>query len=237
FMELQSQYESKIREKEIRLLRQSGQYQRRIKELLFAGIFFILIMSALLVFSIWARRKKDKTIYLQEKKLLVQEKQLINNELATKDLKTKELNQEIDYKTRQLTAHALHIMQKNIMLYELIKSIDAISKNAGQDIKPDLRRLKMQVKQSLKTDKDWDVFKLYFEQINTDFFDTLLKLTPELNTHDLRHCALIKLNLNIKETASVLNLSPNSIKSARYRLKKKLSLNPEDDLFAFLRKI
>nr|NQU92714.1 tetratricopeptide repeat protein [Bacteroidota bacterium] len=99
FMELQSQYESKIREKEIRLLRQSGQYQRRIKELLFAGIFFILIMSALLVFSIWARRKKDKTIYLQEKKLLEQEKQLINNELATKDLKTKELNQEIDYKT------------------------------------------------------------------------------------------------------------------------------------------
>ena len=237
FMELQSQYESKVKENEIIVLRQTEGHQRLIKEILIAGIAFILIISAWLIFSIVSKRRKDKTIHQQEKKLLEQEKQLINSELATKDLKTKELNQEIDFKTRQLTTHALHIMQKNKMLYELIGGIDVISKSARQEIRPDLRRLKMQVKQSLKTEKDWDVFKLYFEQVNKDFFDELIKLTPDLSTHDLRHCALIKLNLNIKETASVLNLSPNSIKSARYRLKKKLALGPEDDLFEFIREI
>ena len=237
FMELQSQYESKIQEKEISLLRQTEQHQRKIKELLFVGIFFVLIMASLLLWSIIARRKKDKTIFTQRTKLLEQEKQLINVELARNEQKTEELNKEIEYKTRQLTTHALHIMQKNRMLYELVKSIDAITKDANQEIRPGLRKLKMQLKQSLKTEKDWAVFKLYFEQVNEDFFENLRKLTPELNTHDLRHCALIKLSLNIKETASVLNLSPNSIKSARYRLKKKLALEPEDDLFEFIRKV
>jgi len=48
---------------------------------------------------------------------------------------------------------------------------------------------------------------------------------------------LIKLNMNSKEMASVLNISPNSIKSARYRLKKKLELSPEADLEGFIRNI
>jgi len=41
--------------------------------------------------------------------------------------------------------------------------------------------------------------------------------------------------MNSREMASVLNISPNSIKSARYRLKKHLFLKPEDDLELFIR--
>jgi len=237
FNEIQSRYENVAKENELKLSKQNEQNQRTLKKILVAGIIIIFIFSTSLIANLLAKKRKEKSIFLKDKQLMEQEKQLVSFELEKKELLTGELNQEIEYKTRQLTTHALNIMQKNKMLYEMLKSIDAAIKTAGTETKEELRQLKAQVKRNLKTDKDWDVFKLYFEQINKGFFESLLKITPDLNIHDLRHCALIRLNLNIKETASVLNLSPNSIKSARYRLKKKLQLEPDDDLFDFLRKL
>jgi DNA-binding CsgD family transcriptional regulator len=81
------------------------------------------------------------------------------------------------------------------------------------------------------------VFKLYFEEVNRDFYRKLNDLNPELTTNDHRLCALIKLNMNSKEMASVLNVAPNSIKSSRYRLKKKLGLDMEADLEEFIRSL
>ncbi len=78
---------------------------------------------------------------------------------------------------------------------------------------------------------------MYFEQVNKDFFEKLLKKVPSLSSNDLRLSALIRLNMNIKESASVFNVEPASIKSARYRLRKKLNLNQEDDLYDYMRKI
>ncbi len=237
FDEIQARYQNEVKEKEISILRQNEQHQRSIKKILAIGIIIILLISGLLFWVIISKKRKDKALFFKDKLLLEQEKQLVSFELEKKELLTGELNQEIEFKTRQLTTHALNIMQKNKMLYEMLKSIDAAIKTVGNESKEELKSLKMMVKRNLKTDKDWDVFKLYFEQINKGFFESLLKITPDLNIHDLRHCALIRLNLNIKETASVLNVSPNSIKSARYRLKKKLNLEIEEDLFDFLRKI
>jgi len=225
-IEVQTKYETERKEKEIELFREREIYQKTLRRFLIIGILLVLLFSIFMIRSILVKRRKEKIIYQQDKKLLEKEKLLMQNNLEKQQLKTNELNKEIDFKTRQLTTHALNMMQKNEMLKELNKSIEQISKNAGTDIKAELRKLKRKVAFSLKTEKDWEVFKLYFEQVNTDFFNELLKLNATLNNHDLRHCALIKLNLNIKETASVLNLSPNSIKSARYRLKKKLNLDP-----------
>jgi len=78
---------------------------------------------------------------------------------------------------------------------------------------------------------------MYFEQVNKNFFQNLATRYPELNTNDLRHCALIKLNLKVKEAASLLNVSPHTVKSARYRLKKKLHMEPDDSLGDFIRRI
>lgn len=43
--------------------------------------------------------------------------------------------------------------------------------------------------------------------------------------------------MNIKESASVLNISPESVKNVRYRLRKKLDLEPEVDLHEYIQSI
>ncbi len=77
----------------------------------------------------------------------------------------------------------------------------------------------------------------YFEEINKNFYSRLKQINSELTNNDHRLCALIKLNMTSKEMASVLNIAPSSIKSARYRLKKKLNLDIDADLEEFIRKI
>ncbi len=98
----------------------------------------------------------------------------------------------------------------------------------------DFRRL---VNRNMNSEKDWSLFKLYFEEVNKDFYSTLQNRFNGLTSGDLKLAALIKLNLNIKEAAAVLNVSPDSLKKARYRLRLKLGLNDRENLADFLNKI
>jgi DNA-binding CsgD family transcriptional regulator len=86
----------------------------------------------------------------------------------------------------------------------------------------------------LVQDNSWNDFDLYFESINKNFYTRLKQSYPDISTNDLKICALIKLNLSIKEMASILNISPDSVKTARYRLRKKLQLSTEDNLTSFI---
>ncbi len=83
-------------------------------------------------------------------------------------------------------------------------------------------------------EKDWELFKMYFEEVNKNFYTHLRKISGELTPGDLKLAALVKLNLNIKEAAAVLNISPESLRKARYRLRKKLGLKHGENLSEFL---
>ncbi len=228
--ELQTKYENEKQERELIILKEKENYEQLIRRILIVGIVLLFIVSVIIVVGIIQRRKKDKIISRKEK-------QILETKLESKESKEKEMRQEIRFKTRQLTTHALHMMQKNEMLNDIINLSTDLLKSPEDEIKPKIRQLRQQLKQNLKTENDWEVFKIHFEQVNTDFFNNLLKVNANMNTYDLRHSALIKLNMNIKESASVLNLSPHSVKSARYRLKKKLNLKPDEDLSDFIRNI
>ncbi|HEX5170815.1 MAG TPA: hypothetical protein VFW11_16690, partial [Cyclobacteriaceae bacterium] len=90
------------------------------------------------------------------------------------------------------------------------------------------------IDESFKLDKDWDDFKFYFEQIHTGFYSKLNVSYPELTPLELRHCALIRLNLTLAECASILGISNDSIKVSRTRLRKKLDLAPNQSLTEFI---
>lgn len=76
-----------------------------------------------------------------------------------------------------------------------------------------------------------------FESINKNFYAKIKAAFPEVSANDLKICALIKLNLSIKEMAGILNISPDSVKTARYRLRKKLQLVTEENLAEFIKNI
>jgi DNA-binding CsgD family transcriptional regulator len=129
------------------------------------------------------------------------------------------------------------MMKKNQFLQELESDISEISKHSSDEVKSKLRRLNALIKRNNKSEKDWELFKNYFEEVNRGFYERISVKYPKLSSNDYKLCALIKLNMNIKESASVLNISPESVKTARYRLRKKLEMKAEDDLHKYIQNI
>ena len=57
---------------------------------------------------------------------------------------------------------------------------------------------------------------------------------PDLVPNDLKLCAYLRMNMNSKEMASLLNISLRGVEIRRYRLRKKLNLEHDKNLVEFL---
>jgi DNA-binding CsgD family transcriptional regulator/bifunctional DNA-binding transcriptional regulator/antitoxin component of YhaV-PrlF toxin-antitoxin module len=183
------------------------------------------------------KRNKDKKIYEQQQLVFDREQELAKANLEKSKLKESELKKEIQYKSKQLTTHALNMIQKNTLMQEIQGELNQLTQKTKSNDKTSFQKLHLLIKRNLRSEKDWELFKLYFEDVNKTFYEKLTKINPDLTSKDLKLCALLKLNMNIKESASVLNIEPASVKTARYKLRKKLNLKPDENLVEFIRKI
>jgi hypothetical protein len=220
--------------KQEQLIIKMRERQMRLYAIVLAiGILLLLII--LLLFH--QKRKRDILLKEQKIKLIEKEEALIKSELEKAELKKQELANENNFKTKQLTTFTLHMMQKNLILQDVLKEIKEMENQDVRHIKKGLVNLKIQVINALSSDSDWENFKLFFEKVNTNFFSRLKEKYPDLTKSDEKLCALIRLNMNINEAASVLNVNYNSIRIARYRLRKKMNLKPGEDLYEVIRNI
>ncbi|MFW5760636.1 MAG: triple tyrosine motif-containing protein [Cyclobacteriaceae bacterium] len=191
-------------------------------------------------------RQKNEIID-QKNKIIAQKEELIEknktvlesqNALSEADLKyyqlkEKQLQDQIEFKNKQITTHTLNIIQKNETLKGLKDELEVlVKKSNGEAV--EIRKTLRKIDESFKLDKDWDEFKLYFEQVYTGFYTKLKLSYPELSNQELRHCALIRLNLNAAECASILGISPDSVKVSRTRIRKKLNLPGTQSLSDFI---
>jgi len=69
------------------------------------------------------------------------------------------------------------------------------------------------------------------------FESNLLQKFPHLTANDLKMCSLLRQNHSSKEIAQELNITPGSVNTSRYRLRKKLSLSKHTDLVVYLNKL
>jgi len=171
------------------------------------------------------REKDHENLRLQEE---LRSKEEINR------LKQLKYLEELKHKERELAANALHVVSKNETLESLKKSVETVMASDKDEMKRLLKGLIQEIDSNINLDQDWDVFKMHFEEVHQDFFRRLVDRYTDLNTNDLKFCAYLRLNLDAKEIARILNISVNAIEKRRYRLRKKLELSPSDNLFEFL---
>lgn len=89
--------------------------------------------------------------------------------------------------------------------------------------------------QRILTDSDWSAFKESFEKAYPNYITRLRNSHPAITEAEERLFLCLKLNLRTKETASMLGISNDSVKKNRSRLRKRLSLEAENDLAEYVR--
>ena len=86
------------------------------------------------------------------------------------------------------------------------------------------------IKFNLQDEKSWANFSRFFDEVHQGFNEAVKKNYPDVSPNELRLMALLKMNLTSKEIASILNISHDGIKKARYRLRKKLNISSDESL-------
>jgi DNA-binding CsgD family transcriptional regulator len=217
---LQMQFNVSEKDRKLHLIEQENEIIKLTNILLWGGIAIIIAIAIAVIQFLRKINNRNKQL-LQTKEALMQ---AIEDQ---KRLKENQLQNDLDHKESQLSALALQMLRKNELLQELNEKLE-------QQSQPEARQL---ISRELNREKEWDDFNLYFEGLNKNFFNRLKEAFPEITPNDLRICALIKMNMSIKEMAAIMNISADSVKTARYRLRKKLQLNTEDNLTEFLMKL
>jgi DNA-binding CsgD family transcriptional regulator len=90
---------------------------------------------------------------------------------------------------------------------------------------------------SNRDDKIWKEFEIRFQEVHQDFYSRLNERFPDLTPNEKKLAAFLRLNMTTKDISAITFQLPDSIKTARSRLRKKLGLPQEANIIAFLESI
>jgi len=202
---------------------------------LYLDTLFIAVASLSLVALLYFNKKRLRES--KDKATLTNEKMILQKELENIKIGEERLKQTLEFNAKTLTANTLNLIQKNEILEKIKAKAEEVRKASPSDLSSKINSLVHTANFALNIDKDWENFRIYFEQVHNNFFENLKMRYPDLNSNDLRLCALLKLNLDTKEIATIMDISPESVKVARSRLRKKLQLETSDNLSSFITQV
>lgn len=144
--------------------------------------------------------------------------------------------QVIETKDQELTESSLYLVKShkfNMDMTKRLEELGDIIDNDTNKAKIELRSLVKSLNIRIKED-GWYRFELSFDKVHKDFNKNLVAKYPDLTSTDLKLCAFIRLGMNNKDIASVLNQNPDSVKVSRSRLRKKLAIDQAQNFEAYL---
>jgi NRPS condensation-like uncharacterized protein len=145
--------------------------------------------------------------------------------------------EQLESKSKELTTHTLQVIQHNQFLENIRSKLTEMIKDDKRDQKKQLQELSRQINQNMNHDQQWKEFTTVFEQLHQSFFDKLKAYNEDLTVNDIRLIALLKMNMSAKDMAAIFGISQDSLRVARYRLRKKLQLAEGDNLSSFIQSI
>ncbi|MEM9326660.1 MAG: tetratricopeptide repeat protein [Bacteroidota bacterium] len=206
----EKQQELELRNKDIKLLQKD-------KSILVLQVIALSLVVATLAFFVWIQRSRRRKQSELEK------------------AKATQLESEIEHKTNELSLITVNFIQKQQMMEELQVLAKHLRKDVGSNaLQEKVKSINRILSDQKRNDKEWENWRVFFEKVHTGFFRKLQAKYTDLTVTELRLAAMIKMNLSIKETASILSIAPDSVKTARSRLRAKLGLTRDQNLVSFL---
>lgn len=139
---------------------------------------------------------------------------------------------ELNNKTKKLVGFAESNVEKNEIIMVLSNELGRTQK--GDVNKARIKSALQLTNDHLKVNREWNVFKRNFDELNSQFLKKLTQEFPSITSRDLRLCAYIKTGLKSKEIAPLLGISVRGVEHHRNRLRKKLKLASDKKLSTFL---
>ena len=219
-------------------------YSFRILPPWYLSTWAYVLYTLILISGIYLLYKRQNAKFeLQQKKHEDQQKHLQymhqleidRNEKEIVKLRNEKLEVEIDHKNKELASSAMHLVQKGELIGKLKDDLMRLSKTLDNEKAVDeFRKMIRMLDIDNKMDTDWEKFAQHFDTVHSDFLVEIKNRFPQLTANELKLCAFLRMNLTSKEIARLLNISIRGVEVSRYRLRKKLKLPTEINLYDYL---
>lgn len=209
------------------------QNDRKVNQIIAISATIVVLLIVVLGFVIFSRQRfklKDQQMLAKQKET---EHSLTSLELKNLQLEEQNLKQQLEIKRRELSTHTLNLIKNNQFLENLRNTLQVMVKDDKRDQKKQMNQILTEINQSFNHERNWKEFTQAFEQVHHQFLEQLKKFSSELTSADMRLIALLKMNLDSGDIATLLGISTDSLRVSRYRLRKKLNLAQGDNLSAF----
>ncbi len=216
-MEMKFRYEEEAKQHELEKVLAENQYYKQ--ELIY---IIILIVAGLLIFIFIL------LYFIQRNRI-----QRKNFEQKTTLLEKEKLTNDLEFKNKELITNVIYLLKKNEFISEISNKLKNTNFDSADKLSDTIARIISELDKSVTHDT-WTEFEVRFQEVHVDFYNKLSKQYPELTPNELRLCAFLRLNMTSKEISDITLQSADSIKTARYRLRKKLDISRENNLITFL---
>jgi tetratricopeptide (TPR) repeat protein len=219
-LEMQFEFDEKMKEKELEdALKEAAQQKREFRYILFIvlGVFISILAILLFLFQ----RNKTAKVELKRKNLR---------------LEHDKLQQELEHRNRELATNVMFLLKKNEFITHTAEKLAGMKKQFKEENKRVIQNVIRDLLQN--TSKDvWKEFEVRFQEVHSEFYNNLNEKYPDLTPNEKKICAFLRLNMSTKDISAITYQSVRSIDMARFRLRKKIGLETDENLVTFLAQV
>ena len=182
-------------------------------------------------------KRRERLRSLQEHRKQVQEyqREMLISEREIVKLRNEKLRGKMKHVDKELANQTMNLVQKNKFLAKLKRELKSLQSDAvDHTVRSRISLVINRIDKEFDDKKQKELFETYFDEVHEDFFKRLTEKYPTLTPREQKLCAYIKMNIATKEIAALQNVSVRAIEISRYRLRKKLGLDRETNLGAFI---
>ncbi|MCB9360553.1 MAG: hypothetical protein H6587_08205 [Flavobacteriales bacterium] len=152
-------------------------------------------------------------------------------------LETNLIKAELKNKKKDLTNVVTNLSYKRKFIDEVQTKLKSLQHQPETNITEQITLLIREFNSYKNADKNMAVLQADIDKVNLYFFEKLGDKFPLLTEKEKELCGLLLLKLSSKDIASIRNVTPDAIKKARQRIRKKLPISEDQSLTKFLESI
>lgn len=163
---------------------------------------------------------------------------IVREKLEKEKLKKELLREKVKVSESELKSLVADNSMRLTFIQELSQQIKGDKKESNsKEIQKYTQSLLLRLQQQIATESKLSSIQDRVKEINRGFDEKIMAAFPNLTKTEREICSLLRVNLSIKEIASIRNATTDSVKALRYRIRKKLQVPNTEELEHFIQSL
>lgn len=197
-----------------------------------AIVLYALVGGLLVAYIVWRVRRR---IRLNRERIEAKaQEQLHEQELQILKLENDKAQFDLRQKSQELSNMILSENNRkewtDTVVRDVHRAVDLLNAGREDDAKLRMQTLLQRLQNNTGISVDWKRFEDNFDIVNDQFIRRLKTKYPWMNKQERRLCVYIKMGLQTKEIAPLLNMTTRGVEMIRYRLRQKMELDSDINL-------